>query len=163
VTSVQLSGTGITISQLSPVGSGQLNASFQASSTASRGVQNVTVTSASGTSAISAADQVFITSVTLTSFSFTNSVPYNSDCAGAFSPITMPTWSSAPTNGVACPESGNNGDHAVYVAGNTTAGTATFSVNPASPAAVAGVYVQGTTGSFGTFTAPSGSGNHTGW
>lgn len=89
--------------------------------------------------------------VTLQKFSFTNTVAYSRDCAGAASPIAQPTWPS-PT-GAACPQVGYAGDHAVYAAGQVMQGTAVFNVSPALTQAVTGIYVQGTTGTAGTFTA----------
>jgi hypothetical protein len=118
----------------------------------------VTVTTANGTSGASSGAQAFVTSVTLQSFSFTDSVLYSRDCVGAASPISTPTW---PTPSATCPQVGFLGDHAVYVSGDTMHGTAVFALSPIPPQGVTGIYVQGTTAGFGTF-APTGSVSITG-
>jgi hypothetical protein len=144
------------VTSLQSVGAGQVNAFFQAAGNAGGGAHNVIIFGSNGSNAITSSDQVFVITVTLKTFSFTNSVPYSRDCSGSASPITQPTW-PAPTSGVACPEIGFAGDHAVYPSapGTMMSGTANFSVNPAPPQAVSNIYVQGITGSNGTFTATS--------
>ena len=148
---VNADGNGIQFKSLQYSGDAQINAFFQSSVSATWGFHNVTVSTVNGTSADSSSAQVFVSSVTLQSFSFTNSVAYSRDCTGNASPISQPTW-PAPTT-VACPQIGYTGDHAVYFGGNTMAGTATFAVTPAPPQGVSGVYIQGTTGGAGMFTA----------
>jgi hypothetical protein len=87
------------------------------------------------------------------SFRFTNSVAYYRDCAGNASPISQPSWPA--TAGLACPQIGYSGDHALYVSGAIMQGTVAFSVTPAPTQAVSSVYVQGATSGVGTFTAPA--------
>jgi hypothetical protein len=129
---------------------GRVDASFQASSSSSGGIHNVTVTTVNGTNGISSGAQAFVTSVTLQSFSFTNSVPYSRDCIANASPVSTPIW---PAPSATCPQIGFLGDHAVFASGDTMRGTAVFALNPVPSQGVTGIYVRGTTGGSGTFTS----------
>jgi hypothetical protein len=140
---------GVTITSFQVYNNGtQINAYFQASSSAATGQHNVTVTTTGGTSNGLATVTV---QLTLKSFTFTGSVAYSRDCSGGYSPIAAPSWPA--TTGLTCPQVGFAGDHAVYVAGQKMQGNAVFTVSPAPTQAVPGVYVQGATASAGNFTA----------
>jgi hypothetical protein len=138
---------------------GQVNVSYSctACTSASGGIHNVTITTVNGTSGAGSGAQVFVTTVTLQSFSFTGSSQYFRDCNGAETLINPPTYPA--TSSGACPQVlgfGTYGDHAVYPAGSAMAGLAVFGVNPIPAQSVPGVYVQGATSGYGTFT-PTGS------
>jgi hypothetical protein len=156
-TGVQIEGSGVTITGFYQTGSTSVTALYQSTSSNSPtlGTETVTVQTNSGY----ATGQIFALAVTLTSFSFSGSglVPYSRDCVGSATAIAQPTWPSPTTdssgNPLACPQRlGIPGDHAVYSAGQTMAGTATFSVNPPPLQNVPGVYVEGAAGAVGTFT-----------
>jgi hypothetical protein len=153
-TSVQSDGSGLQFGPVSYTADGRVDVSFQTSSSASGGAHNVTVSTANGTNGASSAAQVFATSVSLQSFSFTNSVQYLRDCSTVFALIDQPTW---PSGAIRCRQASNfAGDHAVYASGKTMQGTAVFALDPVPSQGVPGVYVQGTTAGYGTFT-PTGS------
>lgn len=80
--SVQAEGSGVTFTTVSYTADGQINASFEAAFSATGGAHNVTATTINSTSATSSVAQVFVTTVTLQSFSFGGSVEYWRDCAG---------------------------------------------------------------------------------
>jgi hypothetical protein len=151
--SVSVDQQGIQFTYPLPVNDTEIDASFQAAVSATWGAHNVTVTTVNGTSAASSGAQVFAVSVTLKSFSFTDSLSYSRDCAGAAPPISTPTW---PSPSATCPQVGFVGDHAIYVSGNTMHGTAVFAVNPIPSQGVPFLYVEGISNGAGTF-APSGS------
>ena len=142
---------GVTVSSFNVYNNGaQINVFFTSQANAATGQHNLTVTTQQGTSTSNA--PAVTVALTLQKFMFTDSVAYSRDCAGSASPIAQPTWPS-PTAGVTCPQNGYAGDHAVYAAGKTMAGTAVFNVSPALTQAITGAYVQGVTDSSGTFAA----------
>ena len=158
-TSAQADGTGLQFPSMMYTADGQVNVSYSctACTSASGGIHNVTITTVNGTSGAGSGAQVFVTTVTLQSFSFTGSSQYFRDCNGAETLINPPTYPA--TSSGACPQVlgfGTYGDHAVYPAGSAMAGLAVFGVNPIPAQSVPGVYVQGATSGYGTFT-PTGS------
>ena len=146
---VFVDGVQVPPGELSMLSDANITLNFTAS-TFPQGAHSLTVTTLNGTSA---AETVTAVTVTLQGFSFTNSVAYSRDCTSNPAPqqITQPTWPAA-VQGVTCGQIGYAGDHAVYVAGNTMNGTATFAVEPVPLQSVTGVYIQGTTAGSGTFT-----------
>jgi hypothetical protein len=146
--SVSVDQQGIQFTSPLLVSDTEIDASYQATASATWGPHNVTVTTVNGASGASSSAQVFAVSVTLQSFSFTHSVAYYRDCVGAASPISAPAW---PAPSATCPQTGSAGDHAVYVSGDTMQGTAVFVVNPVPSQGVSGIYIEGTTGGAGTF------------
>jgi hypothetical protein len=128
------------------------------------GPQNLTLQTINGTSNVT----LFATQITLQSFTFGGSTPYSRDCALAplVAPpvISNPTWPAPTTdpnnNPLTCLQVGYAGDHAVYAAGQTMAGTAVFSVSPPLPAdltssGIPGVYFEGLAAGVGNFRAPN--------
>ena len=97
--SVQIDGTGFTVSSnltYDPVNfpDGQVNAFFATSGTATGGNHNVQVTTLNGTSPIAAIGQVFVTAITLKSFSLdltvAGGIRYVRDCFVPLGQATMP-------------------------------------------------------------------------
>src|SRR6185437_9328870 len=156
VTSVQVDGSGIQVSS-EYMSDGQINAVFQSTSGASQGGHSITVTTINGTNppcqvtggVMNAACSVFVTQVSLQSFSFTGSIQYSRDCALNATPVTSPTWPAPPA---VCPQIGFAGDHAVYKSGDTMQGIVNFALTPAPPQGVTGILVKGTTAGYGVFT-----------
>src|SRR5206468_12551650 len=146
--SVSVDQQGIQFTSSLGVSDTEIDASYQASVSATWGAHNVTVTTVNGTSATSSSAQVFAVTVSLKSFSFSGSVQYSRDCVGNAAQIISPTWPSPPA---ACPQIGYAGDHAVYVSGNKMSGTAVFTLDPVPTQGVSEIYVRGTTGGNGTF------------
>jgi hypothetical protein len=153
-TSVGASGAGVSVGTITQNTNDLVTAVYQSTSSGAPtlGYETVTLQTENGASN----GQIFAVTVALASFSFTGSVPYSRDCEGNASPIAAPSWpaSTKDANGnpPACPQQlGYTGDHAVYYAGQTMRGTAVFSVNPAPPQAVPGVYVEAGTAA-GTFS-----------
>jgi hypothetical protein len=142
---------GVNVSTFSVINDSTVNVVFTSQSNAPTGQNNVTVANQTGTSTSNA--PAVTVAITLKSFSFADSLEYSRDCIGGASLITAPTWPSPTGTTVTCPQSGGyTGDHAIYSAGDTMAGTATFTVTPPPTQAVPGVYIQGTTSSSGTFS-----------
>jgi hypothetical protein len=153
-TGVGAAGAGVNVGTITQNTNDLVTAVYQSTSLGSPtlGYETVTLQTENGSSY----GQIFAVAVSLTSFSFTGSVPYSRDCEGNASPIAAPSWpaSTKDANGnpPACLQQlGYTGDHAVYYAGETMTGTAVFSVNPAPPQAVPGVYVEAGTAA-GTFS-----------
>ncbi|MBL8238189.1 MAG: hypothetical protein JNM66_12255 [Bryobacterales bacterium] len=156
-TSAQTNGTGLQFLSIASTTDAQVNASFQADITASTGTHSVTLNTVNGVITASSSSQLFVTRAMLQSFSFSDSVPYNRDCVMNYTPMSTPIYPAPPASAtVVCPQIGFAGDHAVYVSGNTMGGTAVFSLTPAPPQGLTGLYVEGTTAAHGTFTATGG-------
>jgi hypothetical protein len=133
------------------VSGSQVNVSFTSLASAPTGASNLTLT-ATNAPAGTAYASVLTLKVTLTSFSFTNSAQYGRDCTSNFTLISQATWPAPGGSSVVCPQLALfAGDHALYASGDTMKGTAVFSVSPAPPQNVNGLYTQGVTGSNGTF------------
>jgi hypothetical protein len=165
-TSLQSDGSGLNFTAILSTTDGAITATFQSDLSASGGVHNITVSTANGMSGASPAAQIFVTSVSLQSLSFTGSVAYSRDCSQNSVPVVQPTWPEPYTT--VCPPAinyggGVAGDSVVYVAGNQMSATALLAFNPAPPYEILSLSVEGSSGGFGYFlpagsvTVPAGS------
>jgi len=145
---VNVSGTGVTVTSQNGDSDTQVNAYFQSTSGISGGIRTLTAVSANG----QASSQIFVTGISLQVFIFDESIAYARDCFGAtaVTVLNSPQW--PPTATSTCPQLPTfAGDHVVYASGSKMKGAAVFGLNPAPAQGFTIPYVEGTTATAGTF------------